>query len=215
MPQGISPIKLDYLELNIMRFTSIDTVHAATAHEAEAPTEAHETAADGGVLGSLGISPTLFGFQLINFAIVAAIVWFIILKPLTSKMAERQKMIDESLSNVDKIQEKLAKGERDYQERIDVAKVEANKIIEKAGVQAGELSESMKVKAREDIEQLVDQAKRNIEVERDQAVTQIKKNAAALVTSAVEKILHEKLDGAKDQKLVEEMVSKIAYEEEK
>jgi F-type H+-transporting ATPase subunit b len=199
-----------------MKFTFIDTAHAAPANETEAPTEAHETAAaDGGVLGSLGINPTLFGFQLINFAIVAAIVWFVILKPLTSKMTERQKMIDESLANVDKIQEKLAKGERDYQERIDTAKVEANKIIEKAGVQAEQLSESMKIKAREDIEQLVDQAKRNIEVERDQTIQQIKSNTATMIIAAVEKVLSQKLDSAKDQKLVEEMVSKIAYEEEK
>lgn len=206
-----------------MRFTFIDTAHAATAHEIETVPTTHETAAvghetasaEGGVLASLGINPSLFVFQLINFLLVASIIWFIILKPLTKKMAERQKTIDDSLQNAEKIQEKLAKSERDYQARIDDAKVEANKIMEKANTAAIELGESMKEKAKKDIELLVDQAKRNIEIERDETIRQIKTNAAQFVVLAVEKILSEKMDGSKDQKLVEEMVSKITYAEEK
>jgi F0F1-type ATP synthase membrane subunit b/b' len=73
----------------------------------------------------------------------------------------------------------------------------------------------MKEKAKKDIEMLVDQAKRNIEIERDETIRQVKNSTATLVVAAVEKILSEKMDGAKDQKLVEEMVSKIAYAEEK
>ncbi|MCX6778657.1 MAG: ATP synthase F0 subunit B, partial [Candidatus Magasanikbacteria bacterium] len=71
------------------------------AHASEAPTELTETTEQsGGVLGSLGINGQLFVFQLINFILVAAILWFLILKPLTKKMAERKKIIDESLDNV-------------------------------------------------------------------------------------------------------------------
>ncbi len=207
-----------------MKFNFIDRAEAATSQETPEAVETHETvagvahetpAADAGVLASLGINSKLFGFQLINFLIVVGVVWFIILKPLTKKMAERQKLIDESLENAQKIQDKIAKGEKDYQERIDTAKVDANKIIEKATATAVELGEAMKEKAKADIEHLIGQAKRDIEAERDRTIVLVKKNAAEMVVAAVEKVLSEKLDGAKDQKLVQEMVSKIAYEEEK
>jgi F-type H+-transporting ATPase subunit b len=195
----------------------IDIAHAAPEETTETAEHAltAETTTGSGPLAPLGITLNRFVPQLINFVIVLAVVWFLILKPLTKKMNERQKMIDESLSNAEKIQEKLTKGERDYQARIDEAKVEANKIMEKASAAATELGESMKEKAKKDIEMLVDQAKRNIEIERDETIRQVKNSTATLVVAAVEKILSEKMDGAKDQKLVEEMVSKIAYAEEK
>ncbi len=207
-----------------MKFAFIDTAHATVLPEAQTSASAdretgamtHEAAStDTGILASLGINLSLFVFQLINFLIVASIIWFIILKPLTKKMAERQKLIDESLANAQKIQEKMAKSERDYQGRIDTAKVDANKIIEKATAEAVALGASLKDKAHQDIELLVDQAKRNIEIERDRTIQLIKKNAADFVIAAVEKVLSEKLDGPKDQKLVAEMVSKITYAEEK
>src|SRR4051812_216888 len=96
--------------------------------ETTATTEATE---GGSPLSALGINSTLFVFQLINFAIVAVIIWFLILKPLTKKMSERQKMIDDSIENSRKVQENLQKSEQKYQERIDSAKVDANKIVEK------------------------------------------------------------------------------------
>lgn len=179
---------------------------AAFAAE-ESPTT--ENASGQGVFASLGINPTLLGFQLVNFAIVAAIVWFLILKPLTKKMSERQKLIDESLDNAKKMQENLQKSEQKYQERIDQAKVEANKILEKAIKEAEGLSEQMKEKAKKEIELVVDQAKRNIKIEKDEMMTGLKREAAELISTALEKILSEKVDNKKDKQIIEEMVSKF------
>ncbi|MEK9158891.1 MAG: ATP synthase F0 subunit B, partial [Patescibacteria group bacterium] len=74
----------------------IETVYASE-EAAEAAGQVSE-----GLLASLGINLPLFIFQLINFAIVAVILWFLILKPLTKKLAERQKMIDDSISNAER-----------------------------------------------------------------------------------------------------------------
>ncbi len=160
-------------------------------------------------LASLGINPTLFAFQLINFIIVAAIIWYLILKPLTKKMTERAKLIDESLDNAKKIQENLQKSEQKYQEKIDAAKVEAGRIIEKAGKEAGQMSGEMKVKAKVEIENLIEQAKKNIRAERDEMVADVRRAGADLVVSALEKILSEKIDDKKDRRLIEEMIKKI------
>lgn len=162
-----------------------------------------------GPLASLGLNPTLFLFQLINFAIVAAIIWYLILKPLTKKMAERTKLIDESLDNAKKIQENLQKSEQKYQEKIDAAKAEAGGIIEKAGREAGQMSNEMKVKAKVEIENLIEQAKRNIRSERDEMVADVRRAGADLVVAALEKILSEKIDDKKDRQLIEEMIKKI------
>ena len=67
-----------------------------------------ERLSDKGTLSSLGINGTLFIFQLINFAIVALILWYLILKPITKKMSERQKMIDDGIDNAKKIEDNIA-----------------------------------------------------------------------------------------------------------
>lgn len=185
----------------------IDVAHAVT--ETEATVGEETAAASGNPLASLGINSTLFVFQLINFAIVASIIWFLILKPLTKKMSERQKMIDESLDNAKKIQDNLQRSEQKYQEKIDLAKVEAGKIMEKASKEAEQLSVEMKKKAKSEIDLLVEQAKKNIRIERDEMVADVKKAGADLVVTALSKILNEKIDDKKDKQLVEEMIKKF------
>lgn len=178
----------------------IDTVYAAT----EAPATAQS-----GVLASLGINSTLFIAQLINFALVAVIIWFMILKPLTKKLAERQKMIDESIANSKKVQENLARSEQHFQMRVDEAKVEANKVVERATQEAEKMGAAMKIKAKQEIEILVDQARRNFNIERDEIRADIKKEAAEMITTALQKILSVKMTDKKDQELIVEMIKKM------
>lgn len=160
-------------------------------------------------IAALGINSTLFIFQLINFAIIAVIIWYLILKPLTKKLSERQKMIDESLDNAKKIQDSLQISEQKYQERIDAAKVEAGKILEKTAKDAEKLGLDIKTKAKAEIENLISEAKRNIKGDREEMIADVRKVSAELVIVALEKILSEKIDDKKDRKLVEEMIGKL------
>lgn len=162
-----------------------------------------------GVLGSLGINGTLFVFQLINFAIVVAVLWFMILKPLTKKMSERQKMIDDSIDNAKKIETNLGMSERKYQEKIDQAKVDANKFIAKSQEESALAAEAMKEKTRKEIELLVEAARKNIKTERDESINELKLQAAELIVSAAEKILSAKIDVEKDNKIIEEAVKSM------
>lgn len=191
----------------------IDTVYATTeeTHEVEAlVTETHATTGHeeetGGVAASLGINGQLFVFQLLNFAIVAVILWFLILKPLTKKLEERKKIINESLDKVQEVETNLMMSQQKFQEKIDEAKVEANKIIEKAYEESNVLSEEMKKKAKKEIELLVDQAKRNIQIEKEEVMDGIKKETVTLIMAVVEKVINEKMTDKKDKDFIEEMI---------
>lgn len=168
--------------------------------------EVAEVTADEGVLASLGIHGIQILEQMFNFALVSIILWFLILKPLTKKMAERQKMIEDSVDNVKKIETNLSMSEKKYQEKIDQAKVDANKIIEKASTEALAVAEVAKEKTRKEIEQLVEDARKNIKTERNESIVEIKQQVASLVVEAAEKILAGKIDVEKDNRIVEEAV---------
>lgn len=169
----------------------------------------HEPAADASVLASLGINGTLFVFQLVNFAIVALIVWFLMLKPLTKKMDERKKIIGDSLDKAKEIETNLVMSEQKFQERIDEAKVEANKVIEASFREAEQLGLDMKARAKKEIETLIDQAKHNIAIEKENMMREVEQNAGNLIVMALEKILREKMDEKKDKKLIEEMLNDL------
>lgn len=177
--------------------------------------ETHEAVAleqvpvEEGVLASLGINGQLFLFQFINFTIVAIIVWFLILKPLTQKMEERKKIIDESIDNAKALETNLKMSEQKYQERIDEGKVKANKIIEATHKEATEMADAMKSRAEKDIELLVDQAKRNIAIEREEAMDGVRKEIGALVASAVEKVIGKKMDEKMDKKIIEDALKDL------
>jgi len=182
----------------------IDIVHASS----EAASAAAEGAQEG-LLASLGINVTLFLFQLANFIVVALILWFLILKPLTKKMAERQKIIDESLDNAKKIQTNLEQSEQDYQKHLQEAKRAGEKVLEQAGVESEKLSSELKDKAKKEIESLVAQAKRNIQLEKEEMTVAFKGEAATLVALALEKILSEKMTDERDKKFIKEIVEKL------
>lgn len=179
------------------------------AHAQETTSQTAEPAKNEGVLADLGINGTLFVFQLVNFAIVVAVLWFLILKPLTKKMSERQKMIDDSLDNAKKIETNLGMSERKYQEKIDQAKVDANKFMEKSRQESLLAAEATKEKTKKEIEQLVEAARKNIKTERDESINELKEQAADLIISAAEKILSAKIDVAKDNKIIEEAVKSL------
>lgn len=185
------------------------TAYAAGNEAYPAGTETTSSTADAGLLASLGIHGNQFIAQLINFLLIIIIVWFLILKPLTKKMAERQKLIEESLGNVKKIEENVRKSEQKYQERVDQAKVETNKMMERATGEAEQVAESIKTKSKREIEQLVEAAKRNIVLEKEAMTLELRLQTADLVVEALRKILTEKIDDKKDKVIIEEMLGKL------
>lgn len=174
-------------------------------------TQSHTTAPveDAGVLASLGINGPLFLFQLLNFAIVAVILWFLILKPLTKKMEERKNIIDESLDRAKEVETNLKMSEVKFQEKLEQAKKESNEIVASAQEEATRVQESMKQKTKDDVEALVMAAKKNIEIEKTEMQASLRKETVEIVVAAMEKILNEKMDDKKDKKFVEDILKTI------
>ncbi|PLX26939.1 ATP synthase F0 subunit B [Candidatus Parcubacteria bacterium] len=164
---------------------------------------------DEGLAASLGLNGQLFAFQLLNFAIVGAIVWFMILKPLTSKLEERKNLIDESLDKAKEVETNLARSEKTYEEKLTEAKAEANKVIEKAHAEGKQLGETMKLEAKNEVEKLVEQTKKNIAAEKVSMLESVRAEAADLIVAALEKVLNEKVDGSNDKKIIEDALSKL------
>ncbi len=187
----------------------IDEHVAEDGVEVHTTVESHGAAADEGVLASLGLNAQLFGFQVLNFAIVVLVLWFLILKPLVKQMEERKTLVDESIDNAKEAEVNLEMSKKKYEESLDKAKTEANKIVEKAHDDARQHAEGVKTRAKEEIEQLIDKAKNDIRDQRVHMVDEIKEETLGLVVRISEKFLATKVDKESDTKIIEEIVKNI------
>lgn len=181
----------------------IETVYAAE-EAAEATSQASE-----GLLASLGINLPLFIFQLINFAIVAVILWFLILKPLTKKLAERQKMIDESISNAERATKQLEEAETEKRALMTKARAESELLLSKVEKQAAELKEEAAQNAKRQAEKVLAETKKIIEEEKNKMFAEVRKQTVELVVEATQKIIGEKITSEKDRKLIEESLKSL------
>jgi F-type H+-transporting ATPase subunit b len=171
----------------------------------------HETAevVEQGLLGSMGIDLKMFILQLVNLAIVFGILWFLILKPLTQKLSERQKTIDETLENSKKIDEMLKKSESDYKDQMTMAKSEANNIIEKAKKDAELTADTIKNNTKNGLNEMAILAKKNIDDEKRKMIGEFKKEASDVVVLALKKIMEKNYDATKDEKTINEALKMI------
>lgn len=182
--------------------TGDEVTEAVTAHEAT-------PAAEEGLLASLGLNGQQFVSQLFNFAVVIAIVWFLILRPLTKKLDERRKIIDESLDKAKEVETNLLMSEQKFNEKIEEAKNESNALIQKAHDEAEKMGNDMKEKTKKELADLIEKAKKSVANEKEEMKAEIKKETAELVVLVVEKLLSQKLDGKADEKFIQDILKSV------
>lgn len=168
-----------------------------------------EAGQESGVLASLGIKPVLLTFQLLNFVVVAAIIWFLILKPLLKKMKERQSLIDESLEKAKKIEETFAALEIETKMRLEKTQRQAKQIIAEAKTEARSQAETEKEKGKQEIKTLFAEAQEKIAKDKAEMFSDLKKEVGALVLLACEKILGEKANTQEDKKNAERILKEM------
>jgi len=144
--------------------------------------------------------------QMINFAIVFSVLYWFAFKPLSKVMAERTSKIEKGLADAQKVEEKLAETEREFNKALVQAKKQANQILEKAAVDAEAGKQQMTAKAKEEIGAIINREKQKMQAEKRQTLEEIKAEVAGLVAVSVEKILGEKVDSKKDKEIIKKII---------
>lgn len=148
----------------------------------------------------------LFIAQTVNFAIVLGVLYFFAFKPIAKMMAERSQKIEKSLADAKEIEDRLQEAETEKKTIITEAKKAATEILAAADLQGVKRQEEMIKKAKEDIEKIISSEKGKLAAEKAETLKELKAETASLVTLTVEKLLKEKMDGAKDQELIKNLV---------
>lgn len=173
------------------------------------PEVAKEVIEQANFISTLGINGKLFVAQLVNFSVIAFVLWKWAWKPLAKLLDERSEKIAKSLEDAKRIEEELKKTHERREQILLEAKKEAKSIMETATKNVDALRAEMTAKARSETEKIVADAKLAIAHEKEQMLTEVKAHVADLVVLVSEKVLQEKIDSKKDKELVEAAVRQV------
>ncbi|MFA5953979.1 MAG: F0F1 ATP synthase subunit B [Patescibacteria group bacterium] len=179
----------------------MDLIHAALAAE---------EVASGGVAGTLGLNLTLFFAQLLNFGLLIVALWFLLFRPLTTYMAERSERIQSGLENAEKADRKLAELEAERRRVVAKAEEEASRILSKADDEAKRVVTDAVAAAEEKVQTVRDRAVKELAEAKEKLLTEVRAEAADLVTLAAEKVLQGRVDAHLDKALVAKALKEVS-----
>ena len=168
----------------------------ATGHAAEAAVEAHGEAAAGGItklFSDFGISGPFFVAQVINFSIVAFLLWRFAFKPVLANIETRQKTIDSGLKYAAEMKAKLDATQAETMQVLQKAHAEAAKIVEDVRKTAKEYTDREHQIAAERASDLLVKAQKAIELEHKKMLEETRGEIARLVVATTQRVLAKEL----------------------
>lgn len=156
------------------------------------------------LLTKLGIDWRLLIAQLVNFLILVFILYKFLYKPVLGLLENRKEKIEKGLRDALRLGEELEKTKELQTEEIKKAKREAMGIVEEAEKRALLAAEETKTITKTEVEKLITAAKNQIIGEKEKMMNEVRKEAAALVVAAAEKVVGKVIDVKSQQKLIEE-----------
>jgi F-type H+-transporting ATPase subunit b len=147
--------------------------------------------------------------QIIGFLITVWLLKKFAWKPLLHMMDERRQKIKDEFQKIDDEKVKAAKLQQEYEDKLKGIEVERRQKIAEAVQEANLMASEIKTHAQEEAHEIVSRTAEQLERDVDKAKVQLKEDMVTITMSAVEKILHEKLDDKRERELIDKFISGI------
>jgi F-type H+-transporting ATPase subunit b len=153
-------------------------------------------------LDALGINLGYLVSQIVNFTLLAVLLYFVAYKPILRMLDERSARIQTGLDDAEKASQRAAQMEQEYERRMVEARREGQEIV----AQATQLSEKQRQdildRAREEANTQIERAKEEIARERELAISELRQQVADLSLTISEKVIGQALDEQRQRQLI-------------
>jgi F-type H+-transporting ATPase subunit b len=119
-------------------------------------------------LGRFGLDPILLAAQVVNFLIIAFVLYRFLLRPLLATMKARREKIAQGLEDAEKARGALAEAAKEREKIIQEASAQAFRMLEGARGEAERLRAAALDKAGKDAERLIEESRDRIALERQE-----------------------------------------------
>ncbi len=139
--------------------------------------------------------PAIIG-QIVNFAIVAFVLWKFAFKPVLATLDERKKKIADGLRYAEETKARLDSAQQEIADSLKKAQIEAAAIIEQARKASKEVAERETAAAAERANGLITTALQAIELEKHKMLAEARTEIARLVIATTQRVLAQELNDA-------------------
>ena len=160
---------------------------------------AAEPAASDGItkiVNDLGIDVPSFLAQMLNFGIVAFVLWRFGFKPVLATLDERKQKIADGLKYAEEMQAKLAATQQESAALLKKASVEAGRIVDEARKIAKEQLDKQAQEASAKAADILAKGQQALELEHKKMLADARTEIARLVVVTTERVLAKKLSDA-------------------
>ena len=155
---------------------------------------------------ALGINLGYLISQIVNFTLLAVLLYFVAYKPILRMLDQRSARIKQGLEDAELASRRAAEMEQEFEQRLAEARKEGQEII----AQATQMSEKARLEimetAREEARAQVEKAKDEISRERELAMSELRQQVADLSLNISEKVIGESLDQQRQRDLIAEFL---------
>lgn len=153
------------------------------------------------VLANIGFDWQVALANFINFMIIFFIMKKYVFGPVSEVIEKRQETIQSGIDNAKNSETELLVAKQKADEELKEARNEANQIVAKAKENGDDLLARAQADADSKVEIEMAQAHKNIVKQKEHMEREVLDKTAGLVIQAVEKILDEDVDAAKNESL--------------
>jgi F-type H+-transporting ATPase subunit b len=150
-----------------------------------------------------------FIVELIAFLLVVFIIARYILPYITKPMEERQATIRQALADAEEAKRRAAEAEEAYKRVISEARSEARTVVDEANKLGEQVRAERRSQAEEEYERIVARAREDIEAQTRRATEELRRSAADLAVTVVEKVIGEGLDSQAQKSLIDRTIAEV------
>ena len=168
----------------------------ATAHAAEAAAHGEAASGPSKILLDFGISWPFFLAQVVNFCVVAFILWKFAFKPVLATLDERQQKIADGLKYADEMKAKLEATQQESAVILKKASADAARLVDDARRSAKDYLDRQTQEATAKANDVLVKTQQAIELEHKKMLADARTEIARLVVVTTERVLAKKLSDA-------------------
>lgn len=175
---------------------------AVAATEAQGPIEQ--------LSGQFGVNVPSLLAQILNFCILAFLLYRFAVKPIVATLDERQAKITDGLKYAEEMKRKLADAQRHHAETMKQAALEAQKVIEEARESAKAHMERQLQETTKQAEDMLKKAQEAIALEHKKMLQEARQELAQLVVQTTSAVLSRDLSQAERASFAESALRELA-----
>jgi len=153
--------------------------------------------------------PTLIA-QMVNFCLVAFVLYKFAVKPIAATLDERQQKIADGLQYAEEMKTQLAEAERERAETVKKAAIDAQRILTESREQSKEMIEQKTQEAAAQAEAIIRKASEATELERKKMLSDVRQEVARLVVATSSKVLSRDLSDTEKSNFSESAAKELA-----